>query len=73
MFMTQGFLFGFGASLLFLVENGFPPDCCMRLMLILLTARSNGSILVVQEEKRISNWYCLWRCRSRLCCHRPLS
>lgn len=32
MFMTQGFLFGVGASLLFLV--GFPPGCCMSIMLI---------------------------------------
>lgn len=72
MFVTQGFLFGTGAALLFLV--GLPHLIEIAHSTLTYTpASSYGPIPLVQEEAR-SGYRCgVWRCRCWLGCHRTLT
>lgn len=72
MFVTQGFVFGIGSALLFLVRKYCARLCLYGLrissycMLIKFAASSHGAVVVVQAKARACDWYCLWRRGNRI-------
>lgn len=72
MFVTQGFLFGIGSAMLYLVRRLLQSRLlmpCDSHGLILLAACGHGAIAVVQEEARFGDRCCIWRRWHRICRH----